>query len=341
MDENKQPVHLNMNLSRAKFEEICDGIFEKLKKPCLTALEDARLEPDDIDEVLLVGGSTRIPRVQEIVKEIFKADPSKAVNPDEVVSMGAAVQGSILANPGKTSITFLDVTPLSLGVEVEGGLMVHLIEKNTTIPTKRKEEFTTASDQQPAVDIYVFQGERPIAKDNRLLGNFKLDGIPPAPRGVPRIEVSFDIDINGILDVSAKDMGTGKAQKITIESSSGLSEKQIEKMKKEAEAAAKEDSEKKELIEKKNNAEQALYGAKKVIKDNKDKLEEEEVETIEEAIDKLEKAIENDDLDAIVTAKDELDEVQSEIYAKLYNNQTETPDIPEVEEEMEEEEENE
>jgi molecular chaperone DnaK len=233
----------------------------------------------------------------------------------------------------------LDVTPLSLGVEVEGGLFVKLIEKNTTIPTQRKEEFTTASDYQPAVDIFVYQGERPMAKDNRLLGNFKLDGIPPAPRGIPRIEVAFDIDVNGILNVSAKDTGTGKEQKITIESSSGLTEKQINKMCKEAEQNADEDAKRKEKVETINKAEQVVYSSKKVLKDNKDKLDEDDVASIEEALDSLKDAVEAEDLDEIKKCQEDLEHIQGEVFTKLYENQTPpTPDPSEaVEDEVEEE----
>ena len=327
-------LHLNMEISRAKFESICDDVFKKLVDPCKIALEDAHLTAEEIDEVVLVGGSTRIPKVKEIVKDLFKKEANKGINPDEVVALGAAVQASILEEPGKANITFLDVTPLSLGLEIEGGLMATLIEKNTTIPTQKKDIFSTAEDNQPSVDIHIYQGERPVAKDNRLLGQFKLDDIPPARRGVPQIEVSFDIDVNGILKVSAKDLGTQKEQKITIESSSGLTEKQIEKMQKEAEEYAQEDAKRKEEIEAKNEAEKLLYASKKFLENSSDSLEENDVDSIQETIRELEEAIQNNK--NIKMAKEKLESVQSTIVEKMYAKHqgeediTNTPDADKI-----------
>jgi len=265
------PKHLNLNLTRAKFEELVGDLVERCRKPCVDALKDAGCKPNDIDEVLLVGGSTRIPAVQSLVKELFQQDPSKNVNPDEVVALGAAVQGGVLSGSVE-DVVLLDVTPLSLGIETMGAVCTRLIERNTTIPTSKKEIFSTAADNQPGVEIHVLQGEREMARDNRTLGTFKLEGLPPAPRGVPQIEVTFDIDANGILNVAAKDLGTGKEQKITIEASSGLSDAEIERMRQEAEEHAEEDKQARELIDVRNQAEQTIYQTEKTLDEHKDKL---------------------------------------------------------------------
>ncbi len=267
------PKHLNINISRAKFEQLVDDLFQRTVKPCENAMKDAGLTPSQIDEVILVGGSTRIPKVQDLVKEIFKKEPHRGVNPDEVVAIGAAIQGGVLAGDVK-DVLLLDVTPLSLGIETLGGVMTRLIESNTTIPTKKSEVFSTAADSQPSVEIHVLQGERPMANDNRTLGRFHLDGIPPAPRGMPQIEVTFDIDANGIMHVSAKDKATSKEQSIRITSSSGLSDDEIAKMKTEAKEHAAEDKKKKESVEVRNQADNLLFQTKKQIEEMKDKMDE-------------------------------------------------------------------
>merc|ERR1711939_478887 len=258
------PKHLVKTLTRASFEKLCDSLIQRSLEPCKKAVKDAGLNPSDIDDVILVGGSTRIPAIQKLVKDYFGKEPSKGVNPDEVVAVGAAIQGGVLAGDVK-DVLLLDVTPLSLGIETMGNVFTKLIEANTTIPTKKSETFSTAADNQPAVSIHVLQGERPMAKDNKTIGRFHLEGIPPAPRGVPQVEVKFDIDANGILNVSAKDKGTGKEQKIRIEASSGLSEEEIEKMRKEAEANAEADKSKREMIDLQNQAEQLIYQTEKNI----------------------------------------------------------------------------
>src|SRR6186713_2631118 len=265
------PKHLQMKLTRARFEQLVDDLLQKTVEPTKQALADAGVDPSKIDEVVLVGGSTRIPKVQQIVKELFRKEPHKGVNPDEVVAVGAAIQAGVLAGDVK-DLLLLDVTPLSLGIETLGGVFTRLIERNTTIPTRKSETFSTAADNQTSVEIHVLQGERSMAKDNRTLGKFHLVGIPPAPRGVPQIEVTFDIDANGIVNVSAKDMGTGKEQKITITSSSGLNKDDIDKMVREAESHADEDRRKREEIEARNHADQAAYAAERMLKDNGDKL---------------------------------------------------------------------
>ncbi len=313
------PKHLAMTLSRSKFEQLTESLVERTRGPCESALRDAKLSTGQVDEVILVGGSTRIPAVQALVQELFGKEPTKSVNPDEAVGLGAAVQGAILnQEEGVQDIVLLDVTPLSLGVEVQGGIMATLIERNTTIPTSKKETFSTAADSQPAVDIHVLQGERQFAKDNRTLGRFQLAGIPPAPRGVPRIEVSFDIDANGILNVKAKDLGTNKEQEIRIQASSGLSESDVDKMVKEAERFASEDKVRRELVEVKNRAEQQVYQAKKLLEEHADKIDDDDKSALEAAIKGAEDVQEGDDKDAIEAALKELETASYKISEEVY-----------------------
>ena len=295
------PKHLVRSLSKAKFEQLTDDLVQRTLEPCKKALADAGMTPSDIDDVILVGGSTRMPKIQESVESFFGKKPSKGVNPDEVVAIGAAIQGGVLTGEVK-DVLLLDVTPLSLGIETLGGVFTKLIESNTTIPTKKSEVFSTAADSQPSVEIHVLQGERPMAKDNRTIGRFHLDGIPPAPRGVPQVEVGFDIDANGILHVSAKDKGTGKEQKIRIEASSGLTDEEIEKMKKEAEANAESDKTEKEKIEKINAADSMIFQTEKQLKEYGDKLSEANKKAIEDALEVLKEAHKTQDLAAIETA---------------------------------------
>lgn len=295
------PEHLVKKLSRAKFEQLCDDLIRRTLEPCRKALADSGYSVNQIDEVILVGGSTRIPRIQEEVEKFFGKKPSKGVNPDEVVAVGAAIQGGVLTGEVK-DVLLLDVTPLSLGIETMGGVFTKLIESNTTIPSKKSEVFSTASDNQPSVEIHVLQGERPMAKDNRTIGRFHLDGIPPAPRGVPQIEVTFDIDANGILHVSAKDKGTGKEQKIRIEASSGLTDAEIKKMKQEAEANAEKDRKEKERVEKINQADSLIFQTEKQLKEFGDKLSEGNKSTITQALDKLKEAHKSQDVTAIENA---------------------------------------
>ena len=314
------PKHLQKKLTRAKFEQLVDDLLQRTIGPVKRALADAGVDPSKIDEVVLVGGSTRVPRVQAMVKELFGKDPHRGVNPDEVVAIGASVQAGVLAGEVK-DLLLLDVTPLSLGIETLGGVLTTLIQRNTTIPTKKSEVFSTAADSQTSVEVHVLQGERPMAKDNRTLGKFHLVGIPPAPRGVPQIEVTFDIDANGIVNVSAKDLGTGKEQKITITASSGLSKDQVDSMMKEAEVHADEDKRHKEAVETRNSADQAAYAAERMIKDAGDKLTEADRQPIEAAIATLRKANEGTDLDAIGKAMEELNAAQHKAAEALYKQQ--------------------
>jgi molecular chaperone DnaK len=310
------PKHLNIELTRAKFEDLCSDLFKKIKGPLQQAIDDSKLDLKDIDEVILVGGSTRIPKITEIVKEYTQKTANKSINPDEVVAMGAAIQGAVLAGDVK-DVLLLDVTPLSLGIETLGGVFTKLIEKNTTIPTKKSQVFSTAADNQTAVDIHVLQGERPLAKDNLTLGRFQLTGIPPAPRGVPQIEVTFNIDSNGIIHVSAKDLGTGKSQEIKITESESLSKEEIEKMKEEAKAHADEDKKVKEKIEVKNQAETLVYTVENLIKESKDKLDKKEVEDLESLKKDLKESIDKDS-DDIKEKKDKLQEKLYSISQKIY-----------------------
>ncbi len=315
------PKHLNIKLTRAKFEAMIEDLINRTMEPCKKALEDAGLKPSDIDEVVLVGGSTRIPLVQKKVTEFFGKEPHKGVNPDEVVAIGAAIQGGVLAGDVK-DVLLLDVTPLSLGVETQGGVMTVMIPRNTTIPTRKTEVFTTAADNQTSVEIHVLQGERPLAKDNKSLGKFHLIGIPPAPRGVPQIEVTFDIDANGILNVSAKDRATGKEQKITITGSSGLSKEEIDRMVKEAEAHAEEDKRRAELIEARNRGDSLIYQIEKLLKEHADKITEADKQAIESAISQLKTAISGEDVAAINSAIENLTNVSHKLSQYLYQSQT-------------------
>jgi len=311
------PKHLNLKLTRSKFEALVEDILAKSVGPCKQALSDAGVKTSDIDEVVLVGGSTRIPRVQQIVKELFGREPHKGVNPDEVVAVGAAVQAGVLGGEVK-DVLLLDVTPLSLGIETLGGVFTKLIERNTTIPTRKSEIFSTAADSQTSVEIHVLQGERPMARDNRTLGKFHLVGIPPAPRGVPQIEVTFDIDANGIVNVSAKDLGTGKEQKITITSSSGLSKDDINKMVKEAESHSDEDKRKRDEIEARNKADSLVYQTEKLLRENREKLPESDVKNVEAAMADCKKALESNDVDQINRSLDALTQASHKLAEALY-----------------------
>ncbi|TSB46773.1 molecular chaperone DnaK [Alkalicoccobacillus porphyridii] len=311
------PKHLEISLSRAKFEELSSDLVERTLGPTRRAMQDAGLSAGEIDKVVLVGGSTRIPAVQEEIKKLTGKDPHKGVNPDEVVALGAAIQAGVLTGDVK-DVVLLDVTPLSLGIETMGGVFTKLIDRNTTIPTSKSQVFSTAADNQPSVDIHVLQGEREMAAHNKTLGRFQLSDIPPAPRGVPQIEVSFDIDANGIVNVKAKDMGTSKEQSITITSSSGLSDEEVEQMVKDAEANAEEDKKRREEVELRNEADQLVFSTDKTLKDLGDNVEQEEKDKAEAAKEKLKAAIEADNLDEIRTAKDELQEIVMALTTKMY-----------------------
>jgi molecular chaperone DnaK len=312
------PKHLTMTISRSQFEKLTDSLFERCRGPVLKALDDAKLKPANIDEVVLVGGSTRMPRVQQIVKDVFGKDPHKGVNPDEVVAVGAAIQGAVLTGEVK-EVLLLDVTPLSLGLETKGNVMTVLVPRNTTIPTEKKEVFTTADDNQTAVTIKVYQGERPMAPDNRLLGEFNLEGIPPARMGVPKIEVAFNIDANGILNVTARDQGTGKETTIKIQSSGGLDKEEIERMKRDAESHAADDKKRRELAEARNNAEQRVYQLEKLVEESKDKLSESDQAALRAAMEKVNEVKKQDDVAAINRALDELQRASQAMAEHLYS----------------------
>ena len=326
--DSSGPKHLNMTLSRASFEKLVSDLVDKTIDPCRQALDDAGMNASDVDEIILVGGSTRMPLVQKVVKEFFGKEINKSVNPDEVVALGAAIQGGVLGGD-VDDILLLDVTPLTLAIETLGNISTQMIPANTTIPSKKSEVFSTASDNQTTVPVHIVQGERKFAKDNKSLGQFHLDGIPPAPRGTPQIEVTFDIDTNGILNVSAKDKATGKEQSIRIEASSGLSDDEVEKMKRDAEAHEKEDSAKKDVIETKNNAENLVYQTEKQLDENKDKLSKDDVSDIKSKLDNLKKANESDDIEKIKKSVDDLNtawqKVSQQMYQQAQNQQDSQP----------------
>jgi molecular chaperone DnaK len=339
--DSSGPRHLDLTLSRAKLEQLVDDLVQRTVQPCKQALADAKLSPQDIDEVILVGGQTRMPKVQELVKTLFGKEPHKGVNPDEVVAVGAAIQAAVLSGEVK-DVLLLDVTPLSLGIETLGGVMTRLIERNTTIPTKKSQIFSTAADDQTAVSIHVLQGEREMALDNRTLGRFDLVGIPPAPRGMPQIEVTFDIDANGIVHVFAKDLGTGKEQSIIIQASSGLSEQEVNKMVKDAEGHAQEDKKKKDLIEARNKADQMIYTTEKTLRDYGDKISSDEKKNIEDKIEKVKQTMKGESADGINRSLDELMQASHKIAEQMYKQtgaqqqQQGTPQEPPKEEKKDE-----
>lgn len=315
------PKHLSMKLSRSRLEQLCDDLIERTKAPCEQALKDAGLKKDQIEEVILVGGMTRMPAVQEIVKKLFGKDPHKGVNPDEVVAIGAAIQAGVLAGDVK-DVLLLDVTPLSLGIETLGGVMTRLIDRNTTIPTKKSEIFSTAAENQTQVEIHVLQGEREMAANNRTIGKFHLTGIPPSPRGIPQIEVSFDIDANGILNVTAKDLGTGKEQNITITASSGLSKEEVGKMVKESEQHAEEDKELREAVEAKNQGDAAVYQTEKLLKENEEKISADSKARIESAIERIKEALKKEDVSEIKSATEDLNQAWHSVSQEMYQQAT-------------------
>jgi molecular chaperone DnaK len=318
------PKHLNIKLTRARFEQMVDDILQRSVGPCKQALQDAGITPKDIDEVVLVGGSTRIPKVQQIVRDLFGKDPNKSVNPDEVVAVGAAVQGGVLGGEVK-DVLLLDVTPLSLGIETLGGVFTKLIDRNTTIPTRKSEVFSTAADSQTSVEIKVYQGERAMARDNRLLGVFQLVGIPPAPRGIPQIEVTFDIDANGILNVTAKDRATNNEQKITITSSSGLSKDEVEKMARDAESHSADDRKKRDEIEARNRADAMTYNVEKMLKEHREKISDADARQVEAALEEVKKAMTEGGLDKITSATDKLTTASHKLAEAMYKSQSAAP----------------